>query len=75
VLNKNMVLSNKVLFGSVNPGRAHYETAAKILGRTDPAWLGRLISRRVPAERWQEAIERQPDDVKVVLEMSSGGPR
>jgi threonine dehydrogenase-like Zn-dependent dehydrogenase len=75
VLNKNMVLSNKVLFGSVNAGRAHYETAAQVLARTDPAWLGRLISRRVPSDRWQEAIERQPDDVKVVLEMSPRGPR
>jgi threonine dehydrogenase-like Zn-dependent dehydrogenase len=69
LMNKNMVLTNKVLFGSVNAARSHYEMAVSLLSRTDPAWLRRLISRRVPAERWQEAIVRQPDDVKVVLDM------
>jgi threonine dehydrogenase-like Zn-dependent dehydrogenase len=68
VFNKNMVLSNKVLFGSVNAARSDYEAAARLLGRTDPRWLGRLISRRVPADHWREAIERQSDDVKVVLD-------
>lgn len=71
LMNKNMVLSNKILFGSVNAGRAHYALAVTVLSRTDKAWLRRLISRRVPAERWQEAIVRQPDDVKVVLDMSA----
>jgi threonine dehydrogenase-like Zn-dependent dehydrogenase len=71
VFNKNMVLSNKVLIGSVNAARSHYELAAKALARADPAWLGRLISRRVPAEHWPEALERQPDDVKVVLDFAA----
>jgi glucose 1-dehydrogenase len=73
VLNKNMVLSNKVLFGSVNAGRDHYARAAQLLARADPAWLGRVISRRVPLERWPEALVRQPDDVKVVLDFGAGG--
>jgi threonine dehydrogenase-like Zn-dependent dehydrogenase len=68
-LNRHMVLNNKVVFGSVNAARAHYERAATVLARADPAWLRRVISRRVPAQRWAEALERQPDDVKVVLEM------
>jgi threonine dehydrogenase-like Zn-dependent dehydrogenase len=71
LVNKNMVLSNAIVFGSVNAGRAHYDLAVEVLGRADPAWLGRLISRRVPAERWQEAIVRQPHDVKVVLDMTA----
>ena len=29
-----------------------------------------LITRRVPLDRWQEALERGPDDVKVVVELS-----
>ncbi len=72
--NKHMVLSNKVLFGSVNASRAHYEAAARVLARADRKWLDRLISRRVPMERWEEILERRPDDVKVVLELSSVGP-
>ena len=27
----------------------------------------RLITRSVPLDQWQEAIQRQPDDVKVVI--------
>jgi threonine dehydrogenase-like Zn-dependent dehydrogenase len=69
VMNKNVVLTNKVVFGSVNASRAHYELAASALARADPGWLGRLISRRVPADRWREALVRQPDDVKVVLDL------
>jgi threonine dehydrogenase-like Zn-dependent dehydrogenase len=69
--NKHMVLTNKVLFGSVNAARSHYEAAAKVLSNADPSWLRRLISRRVPLERWQDVLERQPDDVKVVLELGA----
>ena len=71
--NKHMVLSNKVLFGSVNASRAHYEAAAGALASADPAWLKCLITRRVPIEKWSEVLERRPEDVKVVLEISAGG--
>ncbi|MDB5368173.1 MAG: tdh [Rhodospirillales bacterium] len=66
-LNRNMVLSNEVVFGSVNANRRHYELAAASLARADPAWLGRLITRRVPIERWREALQPRHGDVKVVL--------
>ena len=69
-LNRSMVLENDVVFGSVNANRAHYEAAARSLAAADPAWLGRLISRRVPLERWAEAWERRPDEVKVVIEFA-----
>jgi hypothetical protein len=68
-----MVLENKVLFGSVNAARSHYEAAARVLADADPTWLGRLISRRVPADNWPEALQRQPDDVKVVMEIAARG--
>jgi threonine dehydrogenase-like Zn-dependent dehydrogenase len=73
VFNKNMVLSNKVLFGSVNAGRSHYETAASVLANADHAWLARLISRRVRLDSWREALERRPDDVKVILDLTAAG--
>ena len=71
LFNKRMVLENKVLFGSVNAARSHYEAAARVLADADPTWLGRLISRRVPADNWPEALQRQPDDVKVVMEIAA----
>jgi threonine dehydrogenase-like Zn-dependent dehydrogenase len=71
--NRGTVLRNDVVFGSVNANRAHYEAGAKALAGADPAWLGRLISRRVPLERWKEAYEARPDDVKVVVDFTGGG--
>jgi threonine dehydrogenase-like Zn-dependent dehydrogenase len=69
-LNRTIVLENDAIFGSVNANRQHYETAAGVLAKADPQWLGRLISRRVPLERWAEALTRRPDDVKVVVDIS-----
>jgi threonine dehydrogenase-like Zn-dependent dehydrogenase len=70
LLNRTMVLENDVLFGSVNANRRHYEAAAAALAKADPAWLARLISRRVPLDRWAEALTRQPGDVKVVIDLT-----
>ena len=67
-LNRRMVLSNGVLFGSVNANRRHYEQAAAALARADRAWLGRLITRRVPIDRWRDAYERRSDDIKATLQ-------
>jgi threonine dehydrogenase-like Zn-dependent dehydrogenase len=67
-VNRNLVLNNQVIFGTVNANRRHYELAAEALAHADRKWLGRLITRRVPLERWNEALEVRPDDVKVVVE-------
>ena len=66
--NRNAVLGNDVVFGSVNANRSHYEAAAEALAKADKGWLSRVISRRVPLDRWREAFTRQPDDVKVIVE-------
>jgi glucose 1-dehydrogenase len=69
-LNLSMVLENDVVFGSVNANRRHYETGARALARADPAWLGRLLSRRVPLQRWADALRRQPHDIKVLIDVA-----
>ncbi|WP_334172582.1 glucose 1-dehydrogenase [Sinomonas sp.] len=71
-VNREAVLGNDVVFGSVNANRGHYEAAAEALKKADKEWLGRLITRRVPLEEYQQAFERQPTDVKVVLEIKAG---
>lgn len=68
-LNRDAVLRNDVVFGSVNANRRHYEQAAAALLRADVAWLARLISRRVPLDEFADAFDRRPDDVKVVLDL------
>lgn len=69
-LNRTTVLQNQAVFGTVNANRAHYRAAADALAKADRAWLEGLISRRVPLERWHEALERRPDDIKVVIEFA-----
>ena len=66
-LGRELVLENAVVFGSVNANLAHYQEAAAALARADAGWLDRVVSRRVPLDRWQEAFEHRPDDVKTVL--------
>ena len=68
--NRSMVLENDVVFGSVNANRAHYMAGAKALEAADPGWLGGLITRRIPLDRWQEAFDDR-DDIKVVLEFDA----
>jgi threonine dehydrogenase-like Zn-dependent dehydrogenase len=68
-LNRDIVLENDVVFGSVNANLGHYALAAAALGRADRSWLERLISRRVPLEDFEQALEKQDDDVKVVLDL------
>ena len=67
-LNRLLVLENDVVLGSVNANRRHYELAAAALAKADPAWLERVITRRVPVDRWREAYEKVPGDIKTVLE-------
>lgn len=67
-LNRTMVLNNQVVFGSVNANRGHYDMAAEALAAADRTWLDRLITRRVPLARWQEALQPQPNDIKVIID-------
>jgi glucose 1-dehydrogenase len=68
LVNRNLVLHNTVVFGSVNANRAHYHAAAAALAKADQAWLARLVTRRVPLARFADALVRRPDDVKVVID-------
>ena len=68
-LNRSMVLENVAVVGSVNANRRHYEAAAVALAAADRDWLARLVNRKVPLHQWEQALTRNPDDVKVVIEV------
>jgi glucose 1-dehydrogenase len=65
-----VVLRNMVIVGSVNANRRHWYRAGKILARADASWLSRLVTRRVSPQSFAKALEREPDDVKVVIQFS-----
>jgi glucose 1-dehydrogenase len=71
LLNRQLVLGNDVVFGSVNANRRHYEAGAAALAKADKTWLAQLVTRRVPLASWHDAYTRQPGDVKVVLDFTA----
>ena len=69
--NRRMALANAVMFGTVNSARRHYQQAAEALAAASPAWLSRLITRRVDVSSWPDALQRQPEDIKVIVEFDA----
>ena len=65
---RELVLQNNVIVGSVNANRRHFYRAAEALAAADRAWLAQLISRRVPPADIADALQRDPDDIKVVVD-------
>ncbi len=72
-LNREEVLMNGVVFGSVNANRRHYDAGARALAAADTDWLRRLITRRAPLGNFAEAFDHRREDVKVVLDLQSAG--
>lgn len=70
-LNRNIVLENDVIFGTVNANRRHYAAAINALERADRSWLGQMITRRVPLADWAHALRDEPDDIKVVIDLAA----
>ena len=71
--NREMVLGNRVAFGTVNAGRAHFESGARDLGIAEgrmPGWLSRLVTRRLPFTDVASALVRRHEDIKTVLVFS-----
>jgi threonine dehydrogenase-like Zn-dependent dehydrogenase len=70
-LNREIVLQNDIVFGSVNANRGHYTAAAEALRQADRGWLDGLLTRRVPLTGFEAAFDSGPGDVKVVLEVAA----
>jgi threonine dehydrogenase-like Zn-dependent dehydrogenase len=65
------VLKNEVVVGSVNANKRHWYKGAEALSRADRNWLSKLISRCERPEDFTRALERKPDDIKVVVQFAS----
>ena len=64
------VLKNTVIVGSVNANKRHWYQAGNLLARADRDWLRGLITRRETPENFAQALERKPDDIKVVIQFA-----
>jgi threonine dehydrogenase-like Zn-dependent dehydrogenase len=67
LINRDIVLENDVVFGSVNANLRHYREAAKALLEADRSWLDALVTRRLPLEDCMPAFDAKDDDVKVII--------
>lgn len=66
---RQLVVRNAALVGTVNAGKRHYADAVDVLLAADRAWLERLITRTVPLSEWPDALVREPEDIKVVVDL------
>jgi glucose 1-dehydrogenase len=72
-VNKQAVLENQVIVGSVNAARAHYEQAVHDLGVFEarfPGLAAALITQRHPLAAFRAAMDKGEDDVKSVVEVA-----
>jgi threonine dehydrogenase-like Zn-dependent dehydrogenase len=64
------VLKNNVVVGSVNANKRHWYKAGEALARADRSWLARLITRCERPEDFKRALQRNADDIKVVIQFA-----
>lgn len=73
-LNKRIVLQNLLVLGSVNANAADFRTGIEDLRAAEAAWpgiLASLITRRVPLADAASALQRDPRDIKTVVEVAA----
>lgn len=71
--NREMVLGNRLIFGTVNAGKRHFEAGVRDMEAAEsrlPGWMARMITRHVPFSEAPKALARTPDDIKTVLDFS-----
>ncbi|HTA85029.1 MAG TPA: glucose 1-dehydrogenase [Silvibacterium sp.] len=64
------VLRNKVIVGTVNANKRHWFKAGEALARADRTWLSRLVTRCERPENFANALQRKPDDIKVIVQFA-----
>jgi threonine dehydrogenase-like Zn-dependent dehydrogenase len=65
-----VVLRNNVVIGSVNANKRHWYKAGEVLARADRAWLAHLVTRREWPNDFARALQRTPEDIKVVVQFA-----
>jgi threonine dehydrogenase-like Zn-dependent dehydrogenase len=67
LINREVVLENDAVVGSVNANLRHYRQGTEALAAADQDWLRRLITRKARLETYAQVLEPSPDDVKAVI--------
>jgi len=70
-LSRELMVHNKVIFGTVNSNRRHFEAAHVALQKADRNWLEGLLTDCVPLEEWRSAFDVGPEAIKSVIRFES----
>ena len=71
----NMVLGNRVIFGSVNANRRYFEGGLEHMAEMESRWpglLGRFLTRRLSLDDFPGALEKAGGDIKTVIDVGEG---
>jgi threonine dehydrogenase-like Zn-dependent dehydrogenase len=69
--NQRMILGNRLVFGTVNAGREHFENGGRDLLAAEqrwPGWAARLITRRLPFREAKAALAPAQGNIKTVVD-------
>jgi threonine dehydrogenase-like Zn-dependent dehydrogenase len=72
--NQHLVIGNRLVFGTVNAGRDHFEAAGRDLRAAEalwPGWASRLVTRRLPFAEAARALAHAPGNIKTVVEFTA----
>jgi hypothetical protein len=78
-INLDFVLGNKVMFGTVNASREHFEEGARDMAIAEarfPGWLARLLTHPVDGlDRYADALALlgQPGVIKTYIQIAHDG--
>jgi len=70
---REMVLGNRLVFGSVNSSKHHFERGVadmKHIRSRWPSFLGSMITKRLGLEEFEAAFHPDREDVKTVIAFS-----
>ncbi len=67
---REMVLGNRLLFGSVNSSKQHFEMGIAHMKKINSRWprfLASMITKRLPLEQFETAFHPDREEVKTVI--------
>lgn len=70
-LSFDLVHRNKMIVGTVNSNRHHFEAAHEALLRAGRGWLEGLLTDHVTLDEWRSAFTADPEHVKTVIHLAA----
>jgi glucose 1-dehydrogenase len=70
-LSSDLVHKNKMVIGTVNSNRHHFQAAHEALLRADRGWLEGLLTHHVPLHEWRSALTTSQEHVKTIIHFAT----